>query len=108
MDSGIGISECDQKKLFKMFGKLKTTGQLNTNGIGLGLHICKRICDSFQGSICLEHSKEGEGSTFTFTMVTQGPPPSPLAAVSDVNVSQSHERLLLGPPLNQVAEEMQF
>ena len=40
-DSGIGISEVDQKKLFKMFGYLKSTQQMNIQGIGLGLFICK-------------------------------------------------------------------
>lgn len=43
-DNGPGISKRDQKKLFKLFGKLKSTDQVNTNGIGLGLCICKRIC----------------------------------------------------------------
>ena len=103
MDSGIGISECDQKKLFKMFGKLKSTGQINTNGIGLGLHICKRICDSFQGSIDLEHSKVDQGSTFTFTIHTQGTPSG-----SEISVSENNERLLIGPRRDQVGEEAKF
>jgi C4-dicarboxylate-specific signal transduction histidine kinase len=31
-------------KLFKLFGFLDTTKELNTKGIGLGLHISKIIC----------------------------------------------------------------
>jgi len=42
-DTGLGIKPEDQKKLFKLFGFLDTTKELNTNGIGLGLHICKLI-----------------------------------------------------------------
>jgi len=39
-DTGIGIKKEDQSKLFKLFGYLDTTKELNTQGIGLGLHIC--------------------------------------------------------------------
>ena len=42
-DTGIGIKEEDQTKLFNLFGSLKSTKLLNPNGIGLGLHICKMI-----------------------------------------------------------------
>jgi signal transduction histidine kinase len=73
-DTGLGISEEDQKALFKMFGKLRSTQQINTGGIGLGLFICKRICESFDGGIALTWSKVKEGTAFTFTMKTQGEP----------------------------------
>ena len=42
-DSGIGIKKNDQKNLFKLFGFLDSTKELNTQGIGLGLHISKLI-----------------------------------------------------------------
>jgi signal transduction histidine kinase len=38
-DSGTGIKKEDQCKLFKLFGFLDATAQLNSKGIGLGLHI---------------------------------------------------------------------
>jgi signal transduction histidine kinase len=38
-DTGVGIKKEDQSKLFKLFGFLDTTKEMNTNGIGLGLHI---------------------------------------------------------------------
>lgn len=53
-DTGIGISETDQQKLFQLFGKLSSSRQMNTSGIGLGLSICKRILDSFGGEISVE------------------------------------------------------
>ena len=40
-DTGIGIRREDSDKLFKLFGKLESTSKINTNGIGLGLSICK-------------------------------------------------------------------
>lgn len=42
-DTGCGIRTEDQNKLFKMFGFLDRTKEINTKGIGLGLHICKLI-----------------------------------------------------------------
>ena len=38
-DTGVGIKKEDQSKLFKLFGFLDSTQEMNTNGIGLGLHI---------------------------------------------------------------------
>ena len=46
-DTGIGITEEDQQKLFRMFGKLSSSASINTSGIGLGLFICKRLCETF-------------------------------------------------------------
>ena len=43
-DSGIGIKDEDKNKLFELFGFLESTKELNTKGIGLGLHISKKIC----------------------------------------------------------------
>lgn len=38
-DTGTGIQDKDKDKLFKLFGFLEATKELNTQGIGLGLHI---------------------------------------------------------------------
>lgn len=38
-DTGVGIKKDDQPKLFKLFGCLKNTRDINTKGIGLGLVI---------------------------------------------------------------------
>jgi len=51
-------------KLFKLFGFLDTTKELNTKGIGLGLHISKKICQAFGGDIFCESEWE-KGTTFT-------------------------------------------
>ena len=42
-DTGIGIKVKDQEKLFKLFGFLDSSKHLNSKGIGLGLHISKKI-----------------------------------------------------------------
>jgi len=43
VDTGIGIKEEDLNKLFKIFGKLTSTKDMNQNGVGLGLTISKRL-----------------------------------------------------------------
>ena len=67
IDTGVGIKQEDMSKLFKLFGFLDTTKELNTKGIGLGLHISKKIVEQFGGDIFCR-SKWGTGSNFTFLM----------------------------------------
>ncbi len=64
-DTGVGIKEENLQKLFKLFGFLDATKELNTNGIGLGLHICKMIVEQFGGLITCK-SVWGEGTSFIF------------------------------------------
>ena len=40
-DTGIGISQENQQKLFKLFGFVQDSNQMNTQGIGLGLVIAE-------------------------------------------------------------------
>lgn len=65
IDNGVGISAENQKKLFKTFGKLTATSSMNTEGVGLGLTICKNICEKLDGWIKVESVPE-KGATFTF------------------------------------------
>jgi len=67
IDSGIGIKEGDQTKLFKLFGSIKDEKKkINTQGIGLGLVISKLIVEKFNGTIDFI-SEYKEGSTFFFS-----------------------------------------
>ena len=52
IDSGIGIEDRNQSKLFKLFGSIKDEKKkINTQGIGLGLVISKMIVHKFNGTI---------------------------------------------------------
>ncbi|HOO50805.1 MAG TPA: ATP-binding protein [Alphaproteobacteria bacterium] len=66
-DSGIGISPEQQKKLFMPFAQANTSISRKFGGTGLGLAICKRLIETMGGGISIS-SKEGEGSTFFFTL----------------------------------------
>lgn len=64
-DSGIGISEDDQKKLFSAFTQADDSMSREFGGTGLGLALSKEISHLMRGDISIE-SKEGEGAEFIF------------------------------------------
>jgi CheY-like chemotaxis protein len=69
-DSGIGIAANSQKNLFMPFAQADTSISRKYGGTGLGLAICKRLIEAMGGAISIS-SKEGEGSTFFFTISMQ-------------------------------------
>lgn len=72
IDQGIGIKKKDMNSLFKLFGYLDQTKELNTKGIGLGLHICRKIICKFGGEIICQ-SQWQKGTTFTFLLPLSEP-----------------------------------
>lgn len=72
-DTGIGIPASFLPKLFEPFSQAHASLSSKYGGTGLGLSISKQLVESFGGRIHVE-SKEGKGSTFTFTAVFERPP----------------------------------
>lgn len=70
-DHGCGISEEGQKKLLHSDTHFSTFGTNNEEGSGLGLLLCGDFVQKNNGRLWFT-SKEGEGSTFFFTLPTAG------------------------------------
>ncbi|MDR0972363.1 MAG: HAMP domain-containing histidine kinase [Prevotellaceae bacterium] len=66
-DTGMGMSEEDVQKLFRLDVIHTTNGTNQEKGTGLGLILCKEFVTMLGGDIYVE-SEKGKGSTFTFSI----------------------------------------
>ncbi len=67
-DSGVGIPEEDQERIFDRFYRGEDPLVLATPGTGLGLAIVSQLVEMHKGRIWLESEGAGKGSTFSFTL----------------------------------------
>ncbi|MBG6219198.1 MULTISPECIES: response regulator [unclassified Janthinobacterium] len=66
-DSGAGIKEEDQVKLFQAFSQLDSTSTRHVEGAGLGLYLCQNLANAIGGTLFF-NSDYGSGSTFTLAL----------------------------------------
>lgn len=77
-DNGIGIDPAYHKQIFRIFRRLH--GNRDYPGTGIGLAICQKIVERYEGSIWVESEGENRGSAFCFTLPAE--PSSSLAGAN--------------------------
>ncbi|PWY68028.1 histidine kinase G2 [Aspergillus sclerotioniger CBS 115572] len=91
-DTGIGISDEAQKRLFERFNQATPRTQTIYGGSGLGLNVSRRLCHLHGGEIGVS-SKEGEGSTFGFFFTVRRSAPGQGEDTSKSNGTTEIDRL---------------
>ncbi|HSF69518.1 MAG TPA: response regulator [Nitrospira sp.] len=66
-DTGIGIAQEDQSRIFEEFSQVDHPIQQHVKGTGLGLPLCRKLAQLLGGSVEVS-SRPGEGSTFVATI----------------------------------------
>ncbi|MDR3714880.1 MAG: two-component regulator propeller domain-containing protein [Puia sp.] len=84
-DTGIGIPADKIGILFKSFSQVDSSTTRKYGGSGLGLAICEKLVSLMGGQISVT-SKPGEGTTFTFTILTR-PGVQPIRNYVNCNLS---------------------
>jgi signal transduction histidine kinase len=77
-DTGIGLSDAQQARLFRPFAQGDTSISRKYGGTGLGLFLVWRFCQLMGGQIAVV-STEGQGARFTVRLPARVQPPKPSA-----------------------------
>ena len=96
-DTGIGIPEADQQKIFQLFRQREDVITKQYSGVGLGLTLCSRLAAMMGGRIELS-SREGKGTRFIviFDGVQIGDPaPSSPEPPAGLTVREGERKLLV-------------
>jgi len=91
-DSGLGISEWDQHRLFEPFAQADSTAQSARGGAGLGLVISRNLCEMMGGKLQLS-SAPGVGTRVEVTLKLNTFPAQRLPQVCEVEISRARTPL---------------
>ena len=93
-DNGIGIPDQLQGRIFDMFAQVDRSLDRSEGGLGIGLHLARKLAEMHGGSLSVQSAGAGKGSEFTLRLsVSEGGAPAPRQVASD------SAPLNFGPPL---------
>jgi PAS domain S-box-containing protein len=70
-DSGIGMSEDERSRIFRPFVQADNSTTRKFGGTGLGLVISKRFAEALEGTIAIENTHSGRGTSFVISFTVQ-------------------------------------
>lgn len=102
VDTGIGIDEATQARLFNAFTQADESTTRRFGGTGLGLSICRQIAQLMNGQVGVD-SERGTGSTFwaELPLATTLPPPKPVASTAEISLRGIRVLLVEDNAVNQ-------
>ena len=109
VDSGIGIAEDLQPRIFEQFTQVDSSASRKHGGAGLGLAICRRLADAMGGEIGVS-SETDKGSCFWFVLPFQRQPEAAATWTGGIQSLCAERKLLVvdDNPVNRRAFEQQL
>jgi signal transduction histidine kinase/CheY-like chemotaxis protein len=91
-DTGIGVAEQDQERIFEEYSQIEHPLQQRLRGTGLGLPLARKLAALLGGSVGV-HSRPGEGSTFYAIIPAEFKGPNEVSFVPEVSRELDPTRL---------------
>ncbi len=92
-DSGIGLSEAQQARLFEPFNQADASTTRRYGGTGLGLAIAQRLARRLGGDVALKRSEIAKGSTFVVTVEAASAAPQARSPAALQDMAKNFSRL---------------
>jgi CheY-like chemotaxis protein len=94
-DSGIGIPQADQSRIFEMFSQVDSSKERSRGGLGIGLALVRRIAELHGGTVEVNSAGRGTGSEFAIRLPLIAEPPQAAVRGGATDVPQTSVKRIL-------------